>query len=75
MVLDMATSPVQALKENGSSIGKSLIPVIMRVKSLDPKVQTPRELCRLRKDEPLEILPLASLIQEFERITGIYCEF
>ena len=69
----MAT--VQVLKENCSLIGKRLIPVIMRVKSWDPEVQRPRELCRLRKDEPLEILPLASLIQEFERITGIYCEF
>ena len=71
----MATSPVQVLKENCSLIGKSLIPVIMRVKFWDPEVQKPRELCRIRKNEHLENLPLASLIQEFERITGIYCEF
>lgn len=59
----------QVLKTNCSSVGKSLIPVIMRVKAVDPDVHI-NKFSRLKKEEPLESYSKATLITEFEKLTG-----
>ncbi|XP_052078011.1 uncharacterized protein LOC127715945 [Mytilus californianus] len=59
----------QVLKPNCSLVGKSLIPIILRVKAADADVDVV-ELSRFKKDEPLESFSKAALIAEFEKLTG-----
>ncbi|VDI23480.1 Hypothetical predicted protein [Mytilus galloprovincialis] len=58
----------QVLKPNCSLAGKSLIPIILRVKNADAEAVL--ELSRLKKDEPLESLTKVELIAQFEKLTG-----
>ncbi|XP_071177955.1 uncharacterized protein [Mytilus edulis] len=58
----------QVLKPNCSPGGKSLIPIILRVKNADAEAVL--ELSRLKKDEPLESLTKVELIAQFEKLTG-----
>lgn len=68
-ILGMVKMQTQVLKTNCSSVGKSLIPVIMRVKAVDPDVHI-NKLSRFKKEEPLESYSKATLITEFEKLTG-----
>ncbi|CAC5409138.1 unnamed protein product [Mytilus coruscus] len=58
----------QVLKPNCSLVGKSLIPIILRVKTADAEAIL--EFSRLKNDEPLESLPKVELIAQFEKLTG-----
>ena len=49
--------------------GKSLIPIILRVKTVDADVDLV-ELSRIKKDEPLESYSKAALIANFENWTA-----
>lgn len=58
----------QVLKQKHSLMGKSLIPVIAKVKAMDQLGDT--TLARLKKEYPLEDYTLSELRTEFERLTG-----
>ena len=60
----------QVLKPKHSLIGKSLIPVIAKVKALDRGEYV--SLARLKKEYPLEDYTLSELRTEFERLTRYY---
>lgn len=58
----------QTLKPKHSLIGRSLIPVIAKVKVTDSsEIGT---LARLKREYPLEDYSLAELRTEFEKLTG-----
>ncbi|KAJ8309742.1 hypothetical protein KUTeg_011607 [Tegillarca granosa] len=58
---------VQILKHKHSLIGKSLIPVVLKLKSFDGEAL---EFSRLKKDNPLEAYTQAELGSEFQKLTG-----
>ena len=64
----MATSTPTVLKPRHSLAGKSLVPVILRLKSLEG--EDVMELARLKRGYPLEDYSLVELRMEFERLTG-----
>ncbi|CAG2246538.1 unnamed protein product [Mytilus edulis] len=64
----LISAMAQVLKPNCSLGGKSLIPIILRVKNADAEAVL--ELSRLKKDEPLESLTKVELIAQFEKLTG-----
>ncbi|XP_076093963.1 uncharacterized protein LOC143064766 [Mytilus galloprovincialis] len=64
----LISAMAQVLKQNCSLAGKSLIPIILRVKNADAEAVL--ELSRLKKDEPLESLTKVELIAQFEKLTG-----
>lgn len=57
------------LKPKHSLLGKSLLPVIMELKSNQPGMQIDT-FARLKKDHPLEKYSLEELKVEFNRLTG-----
>ena len=65
----MTTTQVQVLKPNCSLAGKSLIPIILRLKAVDADVDLV-EFSWIKKDEPLESFSKAALIADFEKLTG-----
>ncbi|CAG2202826.1 unnamed protein product [Mytilus edulis] len=67
-ILRYCRAMAQVLKPNCSLAGKSLIPIILRVKNADAEAVL--ELSRLKKDEPLESLTKVELIAQFEKLTG-----
>ena len=64
----LISAMAQVLKPNCSLAGKSLIPIILRVKNADAEAVL--GLSRLKKDEPLESLTKVELIAQFEKLTG-----
>ena len=64
----MATSTSIVLKPRHSLAGKSLVPVILRLKSWEG--EDVMELARLKRGYPLEDYSLVELRMEFERLTG-----
>ena len=66
----IASTRVQVLNTNYPLHGKSLIPVVLRVKSADHDTVT-GELSRIKKGTPLESYSKEELIAEFEKLTGM----
>jgi hypothetical protein len=58
------------LKPKHSLHGKSLLPIIMRLKDVDVDSLDEGELARLKKDHPLENYTLEELEQEFTALSG-----
>ena len=59
---------LQVLKSRHSLIGKTLIPVILRLKSWDG--EDIGQLARLKKEYPLDDYSITELRMEFEKLTG-----
>jgi hypothetical protein len=58
------------LKPKRSLHGKSLLPIIMRLKDVDVNSLDEGELARLKKGHPLENYTLEELEQEFTALSG-----
>lgn len=58
------------LKQRHSLIGKSLVPVILKVRTQLVNVMPPENMAKLKKDHLLSLYSLDELKVEFEGLTG-----